>query len=565
MGVMTVSPVRLACSLAIGCLLGNHAAMAFPATDPTNPSVTTEAPEPTESDMRHQLQLQSGFGAGGGAGWTFVPYLSLQEAYTDNVLNTERDHRWDLITLITPGFTLQGDVPNAQVRLNYGPQIRLDARTPSQNGVTQQLAGTGLFTIVPEAFYVDARAFAGGTPVGGGFGGVGLGAPPTALAAGSGGGLGTAALAKRNQVQTSAMSISPYWLHRFGDIGTAKVGYQFSQSSYAEGNSFVPVLFPSTGSKSYSFTNEAVAQFETGERFAPFRDLVSIDGRWGGGNGVNRDSKQYIFVNRLGYLVSHEIMIFGELGYESLSFNAVPPTRINDVIWGIGATITPNPDSQITFGYGHRYGQNAFSFNGSYALSPRTRISASYSVGLQSDLLGLQGQLDLASLNSLGQTVDATTGGPLFIGTGGIGAQAGLYQIRSLGFSASTVLDRDQFVLTVQSSHTTTIAQAPPGTFNPFGIPAPPVGSTSNAVTVTGSWAHQFSEALTMSTTGSYTSSHISSFGNQQSLVASIAMQYLLSETLSAIARYSYFDRNSPGVGQTFTQNLFLVGLSKQF
>jgi len=56
MGVMTVSPARLACSVAIGCLLGSRVAMAFPATDPASPSVTVDTPEPTESDLRHQLQ-----------------------------------------------------------------------------------------------------------------------------------------------------------------------------------------------------------------------------------------------------------------------------------------------------------------------------------------------------------------------------------------------------------------------------------------------------------------------------------------------------------------------------
>ena len=99
--------------------------MAFPASDPSNPSIESDIPPPTDADLRHQLQLQSGFGAGaaGAGGWTFVPRISSQEMYTDNVLQTATDRRWDLVTLFTPGFSLLGDVPNAQVKLRLWTAI----------------------------------------------------------------------------------------------------------------------------------------------------------------------------------------------------------------------------------------------------------------------------------------------------------------------------------------------------------------------------------------------------------------------------------------------------------
>ncbi len=239
MHVVTVpfgSAARPVCSITAGCMLSARVAMAFPVTDPANPGITVTVPEVTESDLRHQLQMQSPFGgAAAGGGWTFVPSITLQEAYTDNVLNSSTDRRWDLITVATPGIAIQGDVPNAQVRFDYAPEFRLDARTPSQNNVTQQLLGTGLFTIVPDTLYVDARAIAGGAPVGGGFGALGLNQPSSLGSPLSG--LGTIGLSKQNQVQASSLSIAPYVLHRFDDTGTGKIGYQFNQSSFAQGNS----------------------------------------------------------------------------------------------------------------------------------------------------------------------------------------------------------------------------------------------------------------------------------------------------------------------------------------
>ena len=71
----------------------------------------------------------------------------------------------------------------------------------------------------------------------------------------------------------------------------------------------------------------------------------------------------------------------------------------------------------------------------SLALTARTKISANYTTGLQNDLQGIQGQLHFASLTSTGQTVNSDTGAPLFIGTGGLGVQAGLFQFKA--FTAS--------------------------------------------------------------------------------------------------------------------------------
>src|ERR1700744_415842 len=133
MGVAIVplrSSTRLTCAIAVGCLFSTCEAGAFPATDAGTPSVVENAPPPTETDLRHQLQLQSGIGAAaaGGNAWTLVPSLGADELFTDNVLQTPTDRRWDLVTVVTPGVTINGNEPNAQVNFNYAPQFRLDAR-----------------------------------------------------------------------------------------------------------------------------------------------------------------------------------------------------------------------------------------------------------------------------------------------------------------------------------------------------------------------------------------------------------------------------------------------------
>jgi hypothetical protein len=243
------SSQRLICAIAVGCLMNNGEAAAFPATDASTPSVVENPSTPTESDLRHQLQLQTGIGAaaaGNGNAWTYVPSLGVEEFYTDNVLQSPTDRRWDLVTVVTPGISVNGDEPNAQVNFNYAPQLRLDARTPSQNGVIQQLSGNGQFTIVPDAFYIDARAFAGGAPIASGFGGLGTSLTPS-LGLGGVSGPATTGLSKQNTAQTTTVSITPYWLHRFGDIGTAKIGYELNESSISLNGGSEPLFFPTGG------------------------------------------------------------------------------------------------------------------------------------------------------------------------------------------------------------------------------------------------------------------------------------------------------------------------------
>ena len=573
MGVETVplgSCLRLIPVVAAGCTLMASAALAFPATDAENPSVFANPPAPTESDLRHQLQLQSGFGAAAsGGGWTFIPRIMGEEFYTDNVLQSPTDRRWDLVTLVTPGITILGDLPNAQVRLTYAPQFRLDATTPQENSVTQQLIGSGQFTIVPDAFYVDARAFAGTAPAFGGFNAFGTGLTPQFGQPGQG--LGLQGLSKQNRTQNNSFSLTPYYLHRFGDTGTVKVGYELNATSISPNDSIVPLPFPVGASSQHSLTNQVVAQFETGEQFAPFRDLVIGSAAASSGTGVSHNSREYIFKNQLGYAINRQLNVYGEVGYENLQFGGVPATKIDDAIWGVGFQWMPNEDSSITLGYGHDRGVTGVQFAGYYSITPRTRISARYTTGVQTDLQQLQGQLDLAALDQNGNAVDAQTGAPLFPGLNGLGSQSGLFRAKNLSATASTTLDRDQINVTALWTQNTTIAAATATANTVFNPATPSVGSTSEGVTGLVTWIHQINESLSLNATGSYGLNSVNggaaagSTGRLTSLGAAVGMQYLLSQTLTTFVRYTYFARLSDRPDQSIYQNLFLVGINKQF
>ena len=128
--------------------------------------------QPDTEDLRHQMQLLSGF-ATAGAGWTILPRLTVEEELNDNEFQQQAPRRWDLITSIAPGVAVVGDLPRIQLRLNYQPTLEMHVKEGSQNVITQQLNADGLLTIIPDLFFVDVRGISGVQATQGGIGGQG--------------------------------------------------------------------------------------------------------------------------------------------------------------------------------------------------------------------------------------------------------------------------------------------------------------------------------------------------------------------------------------------------------
>ena len=146
------------------CLAHAGDAYAFPLVDlfnqdATSPAVTDLAPTDAQ-DLRHQLQLVNGLVADP-IGWTVTPRIGLQEVLSDNVLQAHSPRRWDLSTYIAPGIAITGNTKRAQLKFDYSPTLILNARTGSQNSLSQQLNGTANITAIEELAFIDLRALSG--------------------------------------------------------------------------------------------------------------------------------------------------------------------------------------------------------------------------------------------------------------------------------------------------------------------------------------------------------------------------------------------------------------------
>ncbi|WP_428486047.1 hypothetical protein [Rhodopila sp.] len=576
----TGTPGRLLGFGAALVVLRAAAAVAFPLIDPTNENQVptgTELATPDAQDLQHQLQIVNGLAAPPDGGWTFVPRLDVQELLTDNVLQQHTPRRWDMVTYVAPGFSVAADTPRLQLSFSYAPTLALYARTGSLNALTQQFAGTGLVTVIPELAYVDVRAVSGVQSLYGGIGGLKtIGAAPAAVGATAatipslaGNGLG---LNKDNEVQTSSFGVSPYLLRRFGDWGTGKIGYSVNVTESNLVTGFAPPPFPTGGANGQSLiSNEEIAHFATGEFLGRLQDSIDADltqSSYNTGtnyptdttgplaNNNNTTSTRALFSDQVSYVLNRGITVFASGGHEDISYTNSAYPHINDLTWSFGTTLTPNADSLLTVSYGHLNGFNSFTASGHYAVTARTVLTVSYGSTLGTQLENVQNQLNLASTGSGGSLVNAQTGGPLFGSTNALGVQAGVFRTDTLTLGGQTTLARDilsaNLLLTKQSQQNGRTV------------------SPTTADTITLQWIHQIHPDLTLSSAVAYSLQQqetgiVLNPGNSRSVAASVALQYQISDTLSASLRYSLFDRQSAVTAYQVYQNLLILGISKTF
>lgn len=513
-------------------------------------------------DLNHAPAVPPAGGPGVPA-WTIVPAISAQEMYNSNIFQSQSSPKGDFVTGITPSIQITGDTPRITANLQYAPTFQVYANERSADSVAQQGIGSVTATLVPDTLFVTARALATIAPSGGGLGGLsgfgGLSASSTAPIAG---GLGSSAapgalvLNRNNRSQNFAASITPYAVHRFGDFGTVKAGLTVTES-YLSTNVLNPVPGTvSTGTQT-STTGEATAQFLGGSDFGRLREFALADGSRSSGTGVLSGAHTAIITNWLGYALNRVFTPFVEFGAESLHYNTAPVTNINDGVWQVGVVLSPNVDSQILVGYGHRDGFNAANVNGYYQVTARTRLTVSYTTALQTDLQQIVSTLGLTSFDQFGNPVDVQTGAPLFLGTGLLSSQNALFRTHTLNFSSITVLDRDTVTTSVQHQN-----QEPVG--NAAGA-QPGVGESATTFSV--AWTHQLSQRTTLGVGGGYTMTTFQTTpsGTEHFVNATAGVSYLITPTVSTVARYAFFDRSSQFAGRSFTENVFLVGVTKRF
>jgi hypothetical protein len=392
----------------------------------------------------------------------------------------------------------------------------------------------------------------------------------------------TLGLSRENRVQTSNFAVAPYFLHTFGDLGTAKIGVSGTATSSSQTQGFAALPYPTgSGQGSSLFTTEQTAQFTTGDVLSALQDTISVDlsqtttrtNQLVSASGVTTQipdtsirSTREIFSNRVNYALTHWASVFATFGHEDINYSNASFRRINDFTWMVGTTLDPNPDSEVTLSYGHQNGFTSAQATARYALTARTLVSGSYTDTLGTELEQVASQAQAGIIGPNGQFINAETGAPLPLNLYQTITAPTVFRYRTVQITAQMLKDLDLI-----SASLTYGVQSSVGT----GIQ-----TSGNSRSATVQWRHEFNQAFSLTSSLSYQEQSQSNLDCPASLGAACAnnsksslgslvfggiLNYVLNETLSAHLRYVFTSRNSTVANQSMYQDVVLVGITKQF
>ena len=530
------------------------------------------------SDLRGQLQQ---YLPGtlpprvGGPAFLIQPSIGIDVGVTDNAQRVDRGRQADVFTTVSPVLQLSGDTSRVTVNLNYSPLLTAYANTPSQTRIDQFGNGVLLLKIVPDAVFLDIRGTITQQSRTGGYGQT-----------------STQTLNRNDQIQSATVSVTPYAEHRFSGWGTGQVGYSFARtvqdgrSNQANFNTNQSDQFGTQnqffGATGNLTTQRERASFVTGENFGRINDIVVVEAVQYSGVGAYRGAHRNQVTNDVGYAITRKITALAGFGYQDLQFSGTPGIHIKEPIWSVGARFAPDQDSTLTVTYGHRDGFNSFGADGALSPTARTRVFVRYSTGLTTDAQEQQNLLASTNVGPTGLLVDQATGAPVSSSSGSFGTQNGLYRLRRVSVTGSLILNRDAISVSLSNEERTNVSNIT----SVNGTATVPAGTSSTGTFGTVAWQHDLSPALSSTASVSYGVDDTAAIagagantGSRRTIQASLALNYIFTQTLTGSARYLFTDRsggvgqnqtnfNSFGFGQSgqsYTENILLVGLRKSF
>nr|WP_314071050.1 TIGR03016 family PEP-CTERM system-associated outer membrane protein [uncultured Roseococcus sp.] len=475
--------------------------------------------------------------------WTISPSLGVQVMGTDNVFQTAQNRRSDMITTIMPSLILGADTSRLQGVLNYSPNIQIYANTRGQNRMDQRFNGQGLATLVPGLLFLDVRGASAVQTLTGGI------APESTLVTD-----------RRNTLQTTSFQISPYIMHRFGDLATVRAGYAFQyvdQKTDSQSGQFTltPGGLPTFQNQNFT-AHEVYAVARSGPDLGRLALEARVDSTSYIGTGVLDGAYRRNAAIQARYAIVRGFSALVEGGYEQQRYGGVPGVHISGPIYSVGFRLDFSDESRIIAKYGRHDGFDSASLDASLALGGRTRLSASYnerlstSAGLAGDLLAT------TSLDALGNPIDLATGLPVVqpFANSFLGAQTSLMRVRSAAAALVQNWPRDTIALTFNYEKRDPIS-AVPGTasFQQTG--------TSGAV----SWSHALTERTTAFAYLQYGEFTNGILGKGDLVTASLTFTHQLQPRLTGTLQFATSSRSDERSTGRATQNLVLVGLRQSF
>jgi len=476
--------------------------------------------------------------------FSFTPSLGLQMLGTDNLFQTVRQPRADLVTTITPGLLLNADTLWLQAVLNYAPNVHIYARSDDQNRFDQLGNGQALVTLVPGLFYLDLRGASSVQSVTGGI------APESGLVTN-----------RQNRVTTTAAQVSPYILQRFGTLATLLAGYSFH---YVDQSGSVAGLGSAAGlggglpaSAAQQFTaHEAFAVLRSGADFGRLAWEARADSTNYIGDGVLDGAYRRQASVEGRYAILRGISVLAEGGYEQQRYAGTPGVLIDDPIWALGGRLDFADDGRIIAKYGRRDGFASPYLEASIPIGGRTRLAATYTERLTTSAQRATDLLRSSSIDALGNAIDLATGQPTVrsFANSFLSAQGSLLRVRAATVSLVQTWPRDTIVMSLIQEERTPISTGIGG-----------VGFAEQGTSGSLVWARALTERTTATAYVQYGQFTTGQLGNGELVSGSVTLSHRLSPRALVALQFGSSSRTTGTVSDRATQNIALLSLRQTF
>ena len=503
-----------------------------------------------------------------GRAFDYFASLGVFAGYTDNTAlagfgGTAVNGRGSTFERITPSLGATFDFNRIQGSANYTPSFYFYNSDTAANQSSHSLSGQLLFTMVPNALFVRTSAY-------------GTVASSSQLSTYN----GVSTALTNNSTQVYSYNISPYFTHSFADVATIYTSYNFSESFFQQlgknrnsSKTTLPLTAQNLTSPgvSNSATQSESATLSSGPAFTFLQHVLSVQAAQFYGQNLHNtgDSKSLSYT--LNYAYSRFLAIFGQVGYQTLHYNATAVNGIrtskaytyNGLTGSGGVRLTPNDLSELTLSYGFYDGGNVITASGRVQPTPRITFLANSSSSVTTNGQDLSNYAATSNFSANGATSIPVSGTPTNYTLGNSVYNPAPFRSTRSSVSVVYSRDRDTFSANVGYNEQTAVAAVSNSS-----------SGSSHSVLASVGWQHTVSDTVFLSTTGNYGSQYSASSGSGHSssnpVFGAVArLSNTLSPTLSAeidyIFQHQQYYAGPLQTNKVETMNEIYAGLTKQF
>ncbi len=349
--------------------------------------------------------------------WLITPQVQVSETVTDNAQFAQANRQADLQTFFNPSIGVAGDTNLAKVDLNYSPVLLRNVVDTSGDRIDQNLFGTGTFTAVPDAVFINTRASASEGSRSGSFGPIN----PADLRSG-------------DRTQVLAYDAGPEWRFPLADDATGDLRYSIGQTRFYDNTG--AILSNANGQPlvntgiSDGTLQDLRLYLDSGDRGRLIAAQFTAEGtrdRISSGGGTD-DNGTIMIESQL--RLSPVFQLLGSVGYDDLRYSNFTFADQNDPTWYGGFRWQNGEDSYVQLTYGHRQGIDSFAGQLHVPVTPLTAAFAEYGESITTPQQQILNNLNNSQLTATNVVINPQSGLPQALVVNELALQNSLYRDR---------------------------------------------------------------------------------------------------------------------------------------